>query len=748
MELAHEMTGTEQLWGTFERDREILYEQFQNVPYDERTGLCLEELEHVVEAFLEGHADLPRVLQKAHVFRLVVTRGQIAVDPRDWYAGHLNHSDLLRKLSSRWEAEARAGMLQEEACWFARTQRAGLVKGGLDTGHISPGWENMYAAGLTGLIAQAGACRESLGAEVTAEQMAFYEAVEIVYRAAITLAERYADLAEATAEGDAAHAARLRAVAAACRQVPAQPPRTFHEALQFSWLMHELIEMEGEYVRSMGHFDRTYYPYYRADLEAGRLTREQASELIRFLWIKFHARTRGQANGKNYCFGGQDADGRDVTNELTYLALEAYEALNTPDPKLSVRYYPGTPDALHRRVADLIRRGHNSFVLMNDVPAIEGLLKRGKTPQDARRYLPIGCYEPAVEGKEAACTMNLVINLAKGLELALHDGRDPLSGEQLGPHTGDPRGFETFEQIYAAYAAQMAWVIERSVACVGAFERQWPQINPSPLIAGTIEDCLARGKDIGQGGPHYNAVGCVGLALGNTCDALLALKKAVFEERRYGMEQILSALQRDYQGDEPLRQYLLHRVPKWGNNDPESDALARRIADDYCARVHTLRNARGGPCQAALFSLDYQWTLGEMTGALPDGRKARTSLAPGVGPSSGLDKSGVTALMNSVTALDFSETPNGTVLDVTLHPSAVRGEEGLEAFVMLIKTFLARGGYAVQFNVVDADTLRDAQRYPEHYGSLQIRVTGWSVFFVNLPREEQEQFIIRIAHQL
>ncbi len=468
--------------------------------------------------------------------------------------------------------------------------------------------------------------------------------------------------------------------------------------------------------------------------------------MIKFFWFKHYARTQGRKNGKNFVFAGQDAVGSEVTNDLTYLALEAYEELNTPDPKLSIRFFPGTPDRLYRRVADLIRRGHNSFVLMNDVPAVEALVKRGKTLEDARTYLPIGCYEPAVDGKEVGCTMNLVINLAKGLELALHDGIDPLSGEQIGPHTGDPRQFATFAQLFDAYAAQMDFLLARSVEYVGAHERQWPQINPSPLIAGTIDDCLARGRDVGQGGAHYNAVGCVGLALANTCDSLLALKQTVFEEKRFTMEEILEALKRDFEGYEPMRQYLLNRVPKWGNNHPEADSMARRIADHYCHQVHTFSNARGGPVQAALFTLDYQWRMGQATGALPDGRRAPLSLAPGVGAMSGRDKQGVTALINSVSKLDFTQTPNGSVLDVTLHPTAVRGDEGLQAMVALIKTFFAQGGYALQFNIFDAEMLRDAQRHPERYASLQIRVTGWSVYFTALSRYEQDQFIARITH--
>jgi formate C-acetyltransferase len=605
-----------------------------------------------------------------------------------------------------------------------------------------------FSGGLTGLIKQAQQERERLESEATNEQLSFYEAVEMVYQATITLAERFSELAQKMILDFPEHEERLRAISNVCKRVPAYAPETFYEALQFAWLMHEMIEMEGELVRSMGHFDRIFYPYYRADIDSGRLTREQAKELIKFFWFKYYARTRGKYNGKNFVFAGQYADGSILTNELTYLALEAYEELNTPDPKLSVRFLPGTPDELYRRIADLIRNGHNSFVLMNDVPAIEAQVKRGKTWEDARLYLPIGCYEPAVDGKEAACTMNIEINLAKVLELALHNGVDPLSGQQIGPNTGDPREFANFEQMFDAYTRQMDFLLTRTVEYVGAHEQQWPQINPSPLIAGTIDDCLAKGKDIGQGGAHYNAVGCVGIGLANACDSLLGVKKAVFDEKRFTMGEILKAIRCDFEGYEPMRQYLLNKVPKWGNNDPNADAMAKRIADYYCNKVHTFTNARGGPVQAALFTLTTQWSMGKVTGALPDGRKAGESLAPGVGATPGRDMNGATGLIGSVTKLDFTETPNGSVLDVMLHPTAVKGDDGLDAFVTLIKTFFAQGGYALQFNVFDVDTLRDAQRYPERYTSLQIRVTGWSVYFNTLSKFEQDQFIARNIHTM
>jgi len=745
---------TQQVLGTFENLREHLFNQFQNVPFDPEAGLSLEELKQEVEAYLQTHPDQPKVLQKANVYRIVVTQGQIYLDPLDWFADKLNHGGLVTKVRNEWYQEARSSTIKKEASWFDKVHKLGLIRGGLDMGHISPGWENMFSGGLTGLIEKAQLDRVRLGVvrglnpSTTEEQFAFYEAVEMVYRATIKLAERFSELAQNMIPDFPEHEVRLRAIADVCKRVPAYAPETFHEALQFAWLMHEMIEMEGELVRSMGHFDRIFYPYYRTDIDSGRLTREQAKELIKFLWFKYHSRTRGSGNGKNFVFAGQYADGSTLTNELTYLALEAYEELNTPDPKLSVRFLPETPDELYRRVADLIRNGHNSFVLMNDIPAVEAQVKHGKTWEDARIYLPIGCYEPAVDGKEAGCTMNIEINLAKVLELTLHDGADPLSGQQIGIHTSDPRQFEYFEQMFDAYTKQMDFLLTRTVEYVGAHEQQWSQINPSPLIAGTIDDCLAKGKDIGQGGAHYNAVGCVGIGLANACDSLLGVKKAVFDEKQFAMEEILDAIRCDFEGYESMRQYLLNKVPKWGNNNQDADAIAKRIADYYCNKVHTFTNARGGPVQAALFTLTTQWSMGKVTGAMPDGRKSGESLAPGVGATPGRDMNGVTGLIGSVTKIDFTETPNGSVLDVMLHPTAVKGEDGLDAFVTLIKTFFAQGGYALQFNVFDVETLRDAQRHPEHYASLQIRVTGWSVHFTKLSKFEQDQFIARNIHTI
>jgi formate C-acetyltransferase len=307
---------------------------------------------------------------------------------------------------------------------------------------------------------------------------------------------------------------------------------------------------------------------------------------------------------------------------------------------------------------------------------------------------------------------------------------------------------QSFDAFLQAYLAQLDHVIERSAAAIAAHERAWTAINPSPLIASTIDGCLARGRDVGEGGCTYNAVGCVGAGLANAADSLLAVQQAVFAEARYSMDELLVALQRDFEGHEHMREYLMNRVPKWGNGHAEADRLARLVADHYCAKVHSYRSQRGGPYQAALYSFTFQWSLGRNTGPLPDGRRARAPLAPGVGPMVGRDKAGITALLESVAKLDFTETPNGSVLDIRLHPSAVRGPAGLDALVSLVQTAFQAGIFALQFNIVDAETLHAAQRSPDAYATLQVRVAGYSAYFVELEKDVQDQLIAHHTHNM
>jgi len=387
-------------------------------------------------------------------------------------------------------------------------------------------------------------------------------------------------------------------------------------------------------------------------------------------------------------------------------------------------------------------------VLVNDEIAVPAIQSQGKTPEEAREYLLIGCYEPAIEGREIACNMSISLNLTKGIELVFNRGVDMETGIPLGPDTGDPLNFASYEIFENAYFSQLRAQIDDATANVKQYELYWPLMNPSPVLAGTFEDALMKGRDIGQSGPKYNNTGSMGAGLGSTVDSLSAIKKAVFEDEICSMKEMLEAVKNNFAGYEKLRLYLLNRIKRWGNGDPEADAIAKKVVDTYSAHVNSIANSRGGRFVPSLFSLDHRYSLGKHTSALPDGRGKAEPISLNNATTPGKDLEGVTALLRSAASLNYKNIPNGSVTDVYLHPSAVKGDEGLNALISLIKTYFSRGGFGIQFNIFDRETLIDAQKHPEKYQTLQIRVCGWNVYFVTMSAFEQEQYINANIHAI
>jgi len=729
-----------QLWGRFDSVRKELEAQYSKPVFREDTGSTLPELSLEWEDYYKGHAADSHVMQKAYLLHMIMTKAQIHVDGRDFFADHLNHGKLPLKVRTLWNREVSDRELPYEAAWKQDAAMTGLVYGELDLGHTCPGWSYFLRVGAGGILRQAERDRAALGDTITKEQTEFFDSVKLTYTGMIAYAHRLAAEARRVGQEEPENKERMALVADALSHVPENPPRTFHEALQMVYLLHQTVEMEGEFVRSMGGFDRLFISYYRADLAEGRLTRQEAKELIKYFWMKFFANTRGAGNGKNFFFGGCDANGANAVNELTYLALEVYDEMDVTDPKLSVRVGKDTPDELLAQVCRIMRQGKTAFVLVNDDVAIPAIVKYGKTLEDARNYTLIGCYEPAVEGKEIACNMSLKINLAKAVELAMNNGMDPLTGRFMGYPTGNPEEM-TFEEFFGAVLLQIRHQVYKATEYIRRYEKYWMEINPSPILAGTFADALAKGCDIGRSGPYYNNTGCMGAGLANVADSLIAVKKLVYEERRCTMAELIAACRQDFRGQELLQRYIVHRLPKWGNDDPEVDAIAVRVAQDYTKTVNAIPNNRGGWFRASMFTLDHRFTFGKRMGATPDGRKKGEYLAGGVGAMTARDYRGLTAQILSVTKLDYTDIPNGSVVDIYLHPSAVQGEDGLHAFVSLIKTYFARGGYAIQFNVFDTQTLIEAQKHPDQYATLQVRVCGWNVYFVTMDPEDQEQYI-------
>ena len=738
----------EGLWPSFDRVRKHLEDQEINPIYEADSGLESEALKAGFAALEEELSSLSPAMRKAKLFEYLLKNARISVDTKDWIANFLDHQNLLPSYNARQRKEIAEKHIKEARDTLILSEQNGLYTAELDLGHISPGWRYMFKKGLLGLLEEAAKARAEKGSSITQEQIDFYDSLEIVYNAIIAFCQRLSIIARELADKAEDESVRIRmlTVADSLSHVPAHTPRDFHEALQFSFIMHQMIEMEGEFVRSMAGFDRSYFEYYEKDIKANRLTKETAKELIKFFFTKFFAHTHGAANGKNFYFGGQKADGTNAENELTFTALEAYYELNTTDPKLSVRVYQGTSQRLLDAVSRCIRDGRTGFVLVNDEAAIPAILSRGKSLEEAREYLLIGCYEPTIEGREISCNMSIKINLSKGIELALNRGRDLVRGTLLGPDTGDPLAFNNYEDFEKAYFSQLKAQVESATNAIKAYEPYWADINPSPVLAGTFIDCIERGLDIGRAGPKYNNTGCMGAALANAADSLMAVKKLIFEERKYSTAELIDMLKKDFKGYEQECLYIKNRIPKWGNNNEEVDNIAIKITSFYGELVNSIKNNRGGNFMASLFSLTHRYNLGEKTSALPDGRKNGEVLSLNVTANTGMDREGVTALLLSLSKIDYQKIPNGSVADVYLHPSAVAGKEGLLALQALIKTFFKRGGFGIQFNIFDINTLKDAQKHPENYQTLQIRVCGWNVYFVTMSPHEQEQYILSNVH--
>jgi formate C-acetyltransferase len=472
-------------------------------------------------------------------------------------------------------------------------------------------------------------------------------------------------------------------------------------------------------VRSMGRFDLLYNEFYLADLAAGRLTREQAKELLKYFWIKFFAKSMGKRFGKPFLFG-PDA------NEFSQLALDAYHEMRIEDPKLHIRIAKRTSPAFVEQVARCIEDGCTSMVIGNDDAQVKMLCEQGKTPEDANEYIFIGCYEPAIQGKELNCSGAATLNLAKAVEQTLASD------------------YPTFEAFLAGYLGVLEGNLELLADRVRRWERLWPQISPTPFLGGTMPSCLERGLDISEAGAKYNTSGvcCIGLA--DAVDSLAAVRQLVYEDQNCTLAELRDALAVDWQGYDELRLTVRHRVPKWGNNDESVDRLAVAVTGFIGPRINREPNARNGRFQAALYGiLPTVQGFGKNTGALPNGRRAGEHLTVNTGASVGMNRQGVTALVNSVTKIDLTQFPNGTVLDIMLHPSALAGDQGWQTVAAVIRSHFAQGGLAIQFNIFDPAILREAKAFPEKHADLQVRVCGWNVLFSNLRPEEQDLFIAK-----
>jgi pyruvate formate-lyase/glycerol dehydratase family glycyl radical enzyme len=626
-------------------------------------------------------------------------------------------------------------------------------------GHFTMNHPRVILGGLRGTIAQAQNHLAALPAsEEESEKRLFYEAVVRSCSAAISFARRYSDLALSMAETetDKVRADELRGIARVCSRVPEYPARSFHEAVQCMYFIHLIAQIEsGGNSISLGRIDQVLYPWYRADREAGRITPEAAREILSLLFIKTNEiwnvleeafipggeGTQGKTT-QNVTIGGIGIDGEDATNELSHVALDAYADVRTVQPNFGVRLSSKSPEDLFRKAVDYMRDGLLMH-LFNDDVIVDLLVRGGHTLKDARDYGVVGCLEPNAQGKTFGSTFAVQFNGIKCVELALSNGIDNIFGYRTGIETGDPAGFTEFEDVWKAYDGQMSHFVGQMVKGMHVLDRAIAGNVPSPFASAMVDGCLEKGLDLTAGGAIYNSTGVQLMGFANVVDSLYGIKKAVFEERRFTMAALAEMLSDDWYDAEQARAYFLHRIPKYGNDNDAVDAMAVRVMDHYCDVLAAHRNYRGGAFWPGIFSVGFHISFGAFSGASPDGRFAGDVLGNGITPTTGNAVSGPTALMNSVVKLPLTRVYNGVNLNMRFQGKKIRTEH----LTNLVKAYMKNGGMQVQFNMVDSDLLREAQRFPEKYRDLFVRVSGYSAEFTDLSEIAQDEIISRTAFE-
>ena len=675
------------MFGHFSLDRVTLEEQYRAVHWNEESGFPPERLEYeaakIADEMEMQHC--PESLIKARVFELIMDHAQIAVEPKEFFQDHLRHGFLLQKQRERWIGKVMHTELANE--WAARQKHAqlGTFVAEYDFGHTVPNWPDILTLGLPGLLrrVEENWQKKMEEGELDENQKVFYQSCVIVYQAVIRYVgrlaaecHRVAGETEITVDQE-----RLLFCAETLKALCEREPRTLQEGLQLAYLFHILQEeVEGERARSLGGVDRLYRKLYEGDLAAGRLNRQQAGELLKYLFQKFHAWGGDQVYGEPFYIGGALPGGENAVNDLTWLILESYGQLGIANPKIHVRVHPNNPPELMRRVCDCIRGGNSSFVFVSDNCAIPMMQKVGCTEDEAYDYVPVGCYEPGILGREVPCTGNGFVLMPKALELALNNGIDPVTGEVAGLATGGLETFDTFEKLKAAVWQQMQAMTDRALELVSAFEKHYMKMNPAPLFSATMGECVENGQDAYAGGAKYNNSSMYGYGNGTLADSLAAIYKIVYRDHLLTLGEFVRILNSNWDGDETLRLKLLRDEDKWGNDRALPDGLCVEFCEKFAQQVNARKNGRGGRFKAAMFTIDNNFHFAHCLGATPDGRKSGEPFSRNIGPVSGMDRNGITAVIRSCVKLDMQAFPNGSVLDFMLHPSAVEGEEGLDAF--------------------------------------------------------------------
>ncbi len=630
-------------------------------------------------------------------------------------------------------------------------------------GEITADYQDvLFKKGFGGIKKEAEAYLAELDATSLegAEKMEFYRSIVLVCDGIIRLANRYREKARemAAEEADETRKAELLQIAEICDVVPENPPKSFREAMQFMWFTQMGgILSENPLAWNPGRFDQYMYPYYKADKEAGVITVDEAQELIECLWLKLSewvwtisANTAdffaGYNQFQNLTVGGRTRDGKDATNELSYMCLKATEDTLAHQPGLSVRIHPDTPDDFMAAVTHLVSKGTGFPAIHSDNAGYQMLVNAGYEPEDARDWSNCGCVVPHFR-KTGEWTSAANLNFAAALEFATNEGKSRLSDKKITLDEKDPKTFSTYEEVEEAFYKQFAYLIKQAVISLITAQRLHVEMVPRPFMSACIEDCMKNGKDLTKGGAKYN-IGPVitGIGIAVVANSLAAIKKLVFEEKSVTMAEILDAINNNWEGYDELRARV-QAAPKYGNDDDYVDDIAREIGNFFYQEVHKYKDINGNHFLSAFMGISNYLPTGKVLGATPDGRKATEPISEGVSPYVGTDTSTPLAAMRSAAKLNQDIHSGGTLLNLRLNQDLVATKRGQANLGAMIQSYFALGAFHVQFNTVSTETLRKAQAHPEDYKDLLVRVAGYSTQFVNLSKSMRDSIIARNAHE-
>ncbi len=690
-----------------------------------------------------------RVMDARELISFSVTEADIALQQETiipYWERRSMRTRLLAQMTDEWKACYAAGMFTE----FMEQRGPGHTVGSF----------KIYEKGFLDYQRDIGAALAALDyladpdATRRAEQL---RAMRTACHAILLLGSRYAALARdmAAVEADPARREELLAIARNCEVVPAHRPETFWQAIQMYWFVHLCVttELNPWDAYSPGRLDQHLNPFYQADAARGTLDEDTALELLECLWVKFNNQPAPPKVGitlkesgtytdfANINTGGITQDGEDGVNDVSYLILDCMDAMRLLQPSSNVQISRKTPRHFLRRACEISRKGWGQPAFYNTEAIVQELLTAGKTLADARLGGTSGCVETGAFGNEAYILTGY-FNIPKVLEITLHNGMDPRTGQQIGLETGDPASFDTFEALYAAFERQMRHFLDIKARGSNVIERLYAAYMPAPFLSVITNDCIARGKDYNAGGARYNTSYIQGVGIGTITDSLAAIKQLIYDDRAATMPELLDALSRDFEGHDRLRALVTGRAPKYGNDDDAADDIMRRVFQSYLSMVTGRPNTRGGEYRVNMLPTTCHVYFGEVTRATPDGRLMGKPLSEGISPVQGADTHGPTAVLRSASKMDHLKT-GGTLLNQKFTPSVVAGEKGLDRMADLVRTYFDMDGHHIQFNVVDRQTLRDAQENPDEYKDLIVRVAGYSDYFRNLSRALQDEIIER-----